>query len=243
EMRDRTFKAATIISAWAKCGIYPFNPSVVLDRMNDPLSSLGQETTERELPGYVTVGDTSESETDVTGQEHERGRDEDEIEPENMSDDENEEEISATPKSSDVVNWNAVNTPPPPLFNLRVIQNCQEYVALRIEASISRKAAETLMLNGITATEEMRRLKEKNLRRTALQKRTSVVCNYGPIRVHDARIRIAKDDYNRQAAKADEERRVQRKETVDEVKYIRRWLRTVRSLLRASLNALRRVDV
>ncbi|KAH6961832.1 hypothetical protein BKA56DRAFT_700192, partial [Ilyonectria sp. MPI-CAGE-AT-0026] len=97
-------------------------------------------------------------------------------------------------------------------------------------------------LNGITATEEMKRLKEKNLHRTALQKKTSIVCNYGPIRVQDARIRIAKDDYHRQAAQADEERRVQRKEAVDEVKYIRRWLRTLRSLLRASLSAVRRVD-
>ncbi|KAH8754588.1 hypothetical protein F5883DRAFT_431202, partial [Diaporthe sp. PMI_573] len=89
------------------------------------------------------------------------------------------------------------------------------------------------------ATKEMKRLKEKNLRRTALQEKTSIVCNYGPIRVQDARIRIARDDYHRQAAQADEERRVQKKESVDEVIYLRRWMKTVRSLLRASIGAVR----
>ncbi|KAM5350854.1 hypothetical protein ACJZ2D_017189 [Fusarium nematophilum] len=215
--------------------------------MVDPLSSLSRETAEQDLPGYATLGETSESETD--------GQDDVENEAEDDSDDENEEENPATPKTPDRINWNAVGTPP---FNVRVIQCYQEYVALRIEASIvsglrltpsvarvhekSRKATEVLMINGITATQEMKRLKEKNIHRRALQEGTFIVSNYGPIRVRDARLRIAKDDYHRRAAQAEEDRRFRKKESLDEVKYIHRWMKDVRSLLRPSLNDARGVE-
>ncbi|KAM0080686.1 hypothetical protein ACKRZS_007155 [Fusarium odoratissimum] len=150
---------------------------------------------------------------------------------------------------------NAVDTPP---FNVRVIQRHQEYVALRIEASIvsslcftpsvarlhekSRKATEVLMINGITATQEMKRLKEKNIHRRVLQEGTSIVSNYGPIRVRDARLRIAKDDYHRRAAQAEEGRHFRKNGSLDEVKYIHRWMKDVRSLLWPSLNDARGVE-
>ncbi|KAJ3453677.1 hypothetical protein MRS44_017924 [Fusarium solani] len=224
EMRNRTFKKSTIVSAWRKCGIYPFDPSVVLDQMVDPLSSLSQEVNEQDLPGYITLGETSDSASD--------GGDETGSHTEAGNDDESEEEQPETPKTPEMMNWSTVDTPP---FNIRVIQRYQEYVALRIEASIvsgirltpsvarvhekSRKATEVLMINGVTSTQEMKRLKEKNLRRRALQEGTSIVSNYGPIRVSDARLRIAKDDYHRRAAQAEEERRYRKKEAIDEVKY------------------------
>lgn len=247
EIRDRTFKKSTIISAWEKCGIYPFNPSVVLDQMVDPLSSLSQEVNEQDLPGFVTLGDTSESDFD--------GSDDDENAPEDDSDDQEFQEIPITPKTPEKINWATVATPP---FNIRIIQRYQEYVALRIEASIvsgvrltpsvahvhekSRKATEVLMINGITSTEEMKRLKEKNLRRRALQQGTQIVSNYGPIRVSDARLRVAKDEYHRRAAQAEEYRRYRKKEATDEVKYIYRWIKDVRSIVRVSVNNISGVE-
>lgn len=68
----------------------------------------------------------------------------------------------------------------------------------------------------------MKHLKEKNLRRWALQEGTSIVSNYSPIRISDARLRIAKDDYHQRAAQAEEERRYRKKEAIDEVQYIYR---------------------
>ncbi|KAM5354577.1 hypothetical protein ACJ41O_001224 [Fusarium nematophilum] len=147
--------------------------------MVDPLLSLSQEVNEQDLPGYVTLGDTSESDFD--------GSDDDENAPEDDSDDQEFQEIPITPKTPEKINWATVATAP---FNIRIIQRYQEYVALRIEASIvsgvrltpsvahvhekSRKATEVLMINGITSTEEMKRLKEKNLRRRVLQQGTQI---------------------------------------------------------------------
>jgi hypothetical protein len=59
EIRRKATKRSTIISSWKKTGIYPFNPSAVLDRMVDPLSSLSLEAAEADLPGYISAGDSS----------------------------------------------------------------------------------------------------------------------------------------------------------------------------------------
>ncbi|KAL8377084.1 hypothetical protein RB595_007971 [Gaeumannomyces hyphopodioides] len=42
-MRRRAFKVSTVKSAWAKCGLSPFNPQVVLDNLEDPLTSAKSE--------------------------------------------------------------------------------------------------------------------------------------------------------------------------------------------------------
>ncbi|EGU73157.1 hypothetical protein FOXB_16332 [Fusarium oxysporum f. sp. conglutinans Fo5176] len=123
------------------------------------------------------------------------------------------------------VNWIEMNTPE---LKLRQIRQYEEYVALRIECSITsgtpltpsvshvneklRKAHTTLAVNGITATQEMRRLKEKNLRRSARDQGTTILANYGPITIYDARLRVAKDQHNRLAGQAAEEARVHTKE-------------------------------
>jgi hypothetical protein len=53
----------------------------------------------------------------------------------------------------------------------------------------------------------MKRLKEKKIRRRALQEGTSIVSSYGPVCIHEARLRIAKDDYPRRTAHNEENRR------------------------------------
>ncbi|XP_044714580.1 tc5 transposase DNA-binding domain-containing protein [Hirsutella rhossiliensis] len=88
----------------------------------------------------------------------------------------------------------------------------------------ARKADKTLALNGITATAEMTKIKEKQAKRSSLQQQTTIVARYGPLSVGDARIRVARDEYNRQAAQEEEAQRVRNKEVRDEAGYIRRWL-------------------
>ena len=34
-MRTRTFKQPTILSAWRKAGLYPFNPDIILSKMKN----------------------------------------------------------------------------------------------------------------------------------------------------------------------------------------------------------------
>jgi hypothetical protein len=98
-----------------------------------------------------------------------------------------------------------------------------------------RKGHMTLALNGIAATQEMHRLKEKALRRARLEEGTSVICKYGPIHVSDARLRVARDEYNRQAAQEEEERRLLERYVTDKVVYIRRWFKEVRARVRRSV--------
>ncbi|KAM6513875.1 hypothetical protein FALCPG4_015076 [Fusarium falciforme] len=211
KIRRRTTKQSTIPSSWRKFGLFPYNPSEVLDRMVNPLSSLTAEVAESQLPGYTSLGSSSDDGSD--------------------SDDENDEEDGddafqkyTTGRSSRRGDHNHVlnapesqldgpGDPPPPFFRIRRIQQCERYVKLRIDASIMsgvaltlsvahinekvRKASTTLAINGITVTQEMLRLKEKNLSRRAHDEWTSIVANYGPTRASDARLRVAKDYHNR----------------------------------------------
>ncbi|KAH7463447.1 hypothetical protein FOMA001_g18174 [Fusarium oxysporum f. sp. matthiolae] len=98
-----------------------------------------------------------------------------------------------------------------------------------------RKGHMTLALNGIAATQEMHRLKEKALRRARLEEGTSGICKYGPIRVSDAKLRVARDEYNRQAAQEEKERRLLKRDVTDEVVYIRKWFKEVRACVRRSV--------
>ncbi|KAG7404437.1 hypothetical protein Forpe1208_v015948 [Fusarium oxysporum f. sp. rapae] len=89
----------------------------------------------------------------------------------------------------------------------------------------------------------MRLLKEKNLRRSARDQGTTIIANYGPITVYDARLRVAKDQHNRLAGQAAEESRLHNKEVKDEGIYLRRWIAAVRKQLRISLKLLRVADL
>ncbi|KAK2923020.1 hypothetical protein FoTM2_017262 [Fusarium oxysporum f. sp. vasinfectum] len=175
EIRRKATKKNTIILSWAKSGIYPLDPSVVINKMVNPLSSLSLEVAERDLPGYITPGLSSNHSSD-------------------FRDDSNEEEVGESsrdihqnthrnkgipmmPSTPPTVIWNNINTPQ---LNLRQIKQYEGYMALPIESVISsgvsltpsvlhvnekvQKAHITLALNGITATQEIRCLKEKSLR-------------------------------------------------------------------------------
>jgi hypothetical protein len=45
-IRDRTFKRQTILSAWQKTGLFPYNPSIVLNKMKQfqPVQAIPLET-------------------------------------------------------------------------------------------------------------------------------------------------------------------------------------------------------
>ncbi|KAI8401813.1 hypothetical protein FOFC_18682 [Fusarium oxysporum] len=166
------------------------------------------------------------------------------------------EEIRMVSSTTLLINWNEVDTPE---LKMRQIRQYEQYVALRIECSVAsgtpltpsvshvneklRKAHTTLAINSITAAQEMRRLKEKNLKRSARDQGTVILANYGPITVYDARLRVAKDLHNRRANQAAEELRFHKKEVRDEAAYARRWLLQGRKLLRASLRDLRVADI
>ncbi|KAF4420000.1 hypothetical protein F53441_14406 [Fusarium austroafricanum] len=254
EIRRKTAKKSTIISSWLKTGIYPFNPSVVIDRMINPLSSLSLEVAEESLPGYISQGSSSAHSSNHNSESNElpelqMPRDQYHSIPLDQ-----EIRLMSTPPPR--VNWIEMNTPP---LKLRKIRQYEEYVALRIECSVAsgtpvtpsvshineklRKAHLSLALNGITATQEMRRLKEKNLRRSARDQGTTIIANYGPITVYDARLRVAKDVHNRLASQGAEELRYYNKEIKTEVSYLRRWIAEVRKQLRNSLKLLQVADL
>lgn len=86
----------------------------------------------------------------------------------------------------------------------------------------TRRTTTTLAINGIIATQEVRRPTEKNLRRRARYEGTSIVLNYWPIRVSDARLHIARDDHNRVSQQKEEERRVRKKAVKDEMIHVQR---------------------
>jgi hypothetical protein len=159
------------------------------------------------------------------------------------------------PTTPPQVNWIEMNTPE---LRLRQIRQYEEYVALRIECSVAsgrpltpsvshvnekvRKAHTALAINGNTATQEMRRLKEKNLRRRAREQGTSVIANYGPITVHDLRLHVARDEHNRRANQRLEEERIHKKEVKCEASYFKEWLKNLSTILRASTSDLRVAD-
>ncbi|KAM4058333.1 DDE superfamily endonuclease [Hirsutella rhossiliensis] len=89
----------------------------------------------------------------------------------------------------------------------------------------------------------MTKIKEKQAKRSSLQQQTTIVARYGPLSVGDARIRVARDEYNRQAAQEEEAQRVRNKEVRDEAGYIRRWLRKVRFNVRISITEARIRDI
>jgi hypothetical protein len=238
EVRNRTFKKSTILSAWEKCGLFPYNPARVLDQLQEPLSSLPQEVREYDLPGFVDEGSSPVIAIPI---------------PNSMSNDVNSRE--GTPDTI-VPDWRNASTPP---FNLRYIHRYHEFVAERVDSSIysrvpltpsvarvlskAYKADHTLALNGITATKELRQLKEKALSRTQRLTNTTVIARYGPITAGDARLRVAQDQYNRRAAQEEERERVSKRAARDEAVYTRRWLGKVRSTVRKSIKAVTAIQL
>ncbi|KAM4060884.1 DDE superfamily endonuclease [Hirsutella rhossiliensis] len=161
-------------------GAYDFNKSDFLyhlQELQDTLSSLTEEVAIKDLPGSI------ESEPQGGPQA---------ARPSTPS--------PHTPPSIQRFNWNNVSTP---RLNLSTIQRYHAYVQLRLATSVdshmpltpsvtyvyekARKADKTLALNGITATAEMTKIKEKQAKRSSLQQQTTIVARYGPLSVGDAK--------------------------------------------------------
>ncbi|KEY72792.1 hypothetical protein S7711_10316 [Stachybotrys chartarum IBT 7711] len=216
EIRNRTFKKSTILSAWKKCGFFPPDPSVVLDKLQDPLSSLTEVVDERDLPGFIEEGHTTPSN-----------------EPSSESSNVN---FQARTPETIRADWKSASTPP---FNLHILQRYNAFVQCRIESSViskvpltpsvthvftkAHKAGRALALNGILATREMRLIKRKALERTNRQAETGLIAKYGPITMGDARLRVARDEHNRRAAQDEEDERIFKRAANAEAAYLRRW--------------------
>ncbi|KAJ6436253.1 reverse transcriptase [Purpureocillium lavendulum] len=246
EMRNRTFKKTTILSAWEKTGLYPYNPLRVLDSLQDSLSSLTPKVNESSLPGFVeTHKDTGPARSPHAFAERPAT-------PPNQS-----ANLSpTTPPTIRRFDWLSVCTPS---LSVPQIQRYHEYVGLRMHVSIysnvaltpsvahvydkACKASKALELNGVAATAELRRLQKKSLERQRRDEHTMVVAKFGPISMHDARLRAARDEYNRQAAQEDEQRRIFRRDVRQEVGCFRRWLRETRARVRKSVSRLRTRDL
>ncbi|EGU87107.1 hypothetical protein FOXB_02376, partial [Fusarium oxysporum f. sp. conglutinans Fo5176] len=182
-----------------------------------------KKVAEDDLPGYISEGDSSTHSSDLSSESDEENVDQS---PREVYQSHPEvEEIRMVSSTTLLINWNEVDTPE---LKMRQIRQYEQYVALRIECSVAsgtpltpsvshvneklRKAHTTLAINSITAAQEMRRLKEKNLKRSARDQGTVILANYGPITVYDARLRVAKDLHNRRANQAAEELRFHKKE-------------------------------
>ncbi|KJZ78873.1 hypothetical protein HIM_01646 [Hirsutella minnesotensis 3608] len=239
EIRTRSFKKHTILSSWEKCGLFPYNPAIVLDQLQDALSSLTQDVDKQDLPGAVGAGKYDENiiralEAAVTP----RGT---RCAP-----------APRTPLTKPLFDWNSVTTPK---HSLMLLAQLQQYVKIRIEGCLesdvpltpsvrhvlskANRAGRILALNGIMATSEMAIIKEKQLRRSTLKEGTQVVARFGPLSVHDARVRVARDEYNRRASQEDEARRIRKKRSREEVPFVRRWMRDLRSVARNSVTKWR----
>ncbi|KAG7413187.1 hypothetical protein Forpi1262_v017263 [Fusarium oxysporum f. sp. raphani] len=117
EIRRKATKKSTIISSWAKSGIYPLDPSVVINKMVNPLSSLSLEVAERDLPGYITPGLSSNHSSDFRddSNEEEVGESSRDVHQNTHRN----EGIPMMPSTPPTVIWNNVNTPQ---LNLRQIK-------------------------------------------------------------------------------------------------------------------------
>ncbi|KAH8653032.1 hypothetical protein BGZ61DRAFT_374219, partial [Ilyonectria robusta] len=204
----------------------------------DPLSSLAAEQSRNLLPGYVSVGPSS-----PLLLEHTSGHS-----PGHSPGHNSGPRTPRTPRRVPLRAYDWANAPTPPL-RMRRIQRYQDYVCLRLHTSITSgmpltpsvirvfdhatNASNILMV--IEAIQQIHRLKESSVRWSTVQARTEIIAKYGPIRVEDIRLRVAKDDHNRLAAQADEKKRIFRRDTKDESHYLRRWLRDVRAIVRSSI--------
>ncbi|KAG5924683.1 hypothetical protein E4U61_007358 [Claviceps capensis] len=148
--------------------------------------------------------------------------------------------------------WRNASTP---FSNPYIIQNYNNSVETRIESSVLsqvpltpsvlrtfskvRKAGHSLALNDITATREMRLIKEKALARTSRHVQTAVIGKLGPLSMRDARLRVAKDQYSRRAAQREEKARIFKRDIRQEMVFLRRWVAKVRLKVCSSLMVMK----
>lgn len=225
EIRERTFRSQTIKSGWKKSEIWPINRSEPLDCIKDPVSSFTSNVDESTLAGYIEAPNTSLtliSRPDLTTTTPTTPV---------MS---TASRTAATPPTARRFNWAEISTP---AGNVARIQQCNDYVELRLTAWVEsnvpvtptvlhiQQKAQKVSKARIAASRELRRLQEKTLRRKERNEKWHVVAKYGPIRLDEARARAATDEYNRKAAKEAEMQRILRRTIKAEDGYWRRWVR------------------
>ncbi|KAG6123479.1 hypothetical protein E4U13_005966, partial [Claviceps humidiphila] len=142
---------------------------------------------------------------------------------------------------------------------LHIISDYNNVVETRVESSVlsklplwltpsvirtfskARKAGHSLASNGITATREMRLIKEEALARTNRHAQTAVIGKLVPLSMRDARLRVAKGQYSRRASQKGEKKRIFKCNTRQEMVFLRRWVAKVRLKVRSSLRATKQV--
>ncbi|KFA80100.1 hypothetical protein S40288_10390, partial [Stachybotrys chartarum IBT 40288] len=102
----------------------------------------------------------------------------------------------------------------------------------------AHKAGRALALNGILATRKIQLIKQKALEHTNHQAKTGLIAKYGPITMGDARLRIAQDEHNHQAAQDEEDERIFKRAANAEAAYLRQWNKKVRFTVRNSIQAV-----
>jgi hypothetical protein len=140
-IRAKAMKSSTIESSWEKAGLVPYNPSLVLDNMPDPITSATNGNhfiTEKK--GYI--GTSSEQ---AAGWEDEKTRqlrlearqqEDDDIATGLIDEEDRRLSLRTPPRpKTPYDNWSKVVTPP---LNLGVIRHYDEYVNNRISQLITR---------------------------------------------------------------------------------------------------------
>jgi hypothetical protein len=220
-IRKRTFKKQTILSAWAKCGLRPFKPAVVLDKLEDPLTSALAEDIVTKKIGYI-----------ADSWEHLRT-------PSPILDKPPAFVIEEF-LGERYIDWATANTPP---LNLYAIGLYDGYILERIERSINchmpltptvqrvakcRDKAKTAMAKlAVEQVTSLRKEKKAQIRRE-VQRRdgaNSLITRFGPITADDSRLRAATDEYGRNAAKDAAAKRLAKKDRALEQQSLTRWVR------------------
>jgi hypothetical protein len=246
-MREQTMVPRIIRSAWAKCGLVPFRPAVVLDALEDPLSSALNPEAIRTKPGYIPPLELQTSEEEVVDLTLSQEEEEEEEEEEDFA------PGPQTPVPEKYINWSLAATPP---LDLRWINDYSKYVhdrisscivnSLPVSPTITRviqkrdKALQAMALVGAQATEELKRLKKNDMERERLKADNRLITRIGPICAGDARLRAATDEHSRAALKLTEAERLAKNEKKLESAALHRWLRETKASQRKEIDEEKR---
>ncbi|KAG5931608.1 hypothetical protein E4U60_005948 [Claviceps pazoutovae] len=81
--------------------------------------------------------------------------------------------------------------------------------------------------------------KGESPRKNQRHAQTAVIGKLGPLSMRDARLRVAKDQYSRRAAQKEEKERIFKRNTRQEMAFLRRWVAKVRLKARSSLRVIK----
>ncbi|KAL8288211.1 hypothetical protein RB597_000566 [Gaeumannomyces tritici] len=230
-MRRRAFKVSTLKSAWAKCGLAPFDPDVVLDNLEDPLTSAKSAAVITRKVGYIP--NASEQQRSI---ERRAGF------LSSVFDDDGEPSLFrpfTTPSPPLLAqDWANVATPS---LDLKEIIPLEDWLEDRLYSLVDsgrppsprmirvfskiKKASHAAILAGATAIESLRRHREEEVARKQRNSFNRLVTKIGPITVDDARLRAINDEGARLALQRKERNRLRGKDLKTANRLFRRWLR------------------